>query len=836
MAIDATTKERKAAVKDGQFDLLAHVFRRWGFLKARLDDLDRMQPYEHADLADAARNAPPEAVEKWERIYCGSIGVEFMHMIDGERQQWVQEWMEGERAAVNQEAVLEQLMKTEVFERFLHARYVGSKRYSIEGVGGLIPLIEGILDGFVTGGGEFAVIAMSHRGRLNVLANIVGTPGAEIFAGQEDVDPKSVLGSGDVKYHLGATGVHRTTSGKDVRVHLVSNPSHLEAVDPVVMGRVRAKQDRIGAGGVDKILSLTLHGDAAFAGQGITAETLNMANLKGYTVGGTVHVIVNNLIGFTAEPQLIHSSRYASDLGRRLSIPIIHVNGEDPDAIVRAGRLAIEYKMRFHDDVIVDLVGYRRYGHSEVEDPSTTQPLLYARIKDRPMLWELYAQSLGKSKDETEAQKDVIWKRLEAEQEEGRKMTARPLMRTLPSYWHSYAGGYYNPALEAETSVPLERLREVAERMTAVPEGFSLHPKIRKLFEQRRAMVAGEHGVDFGAAECLALGSLLRDGIPVRFSGEDSRRGTFNQRNAVVIDTETGEEHEPLAALHPEQGRFNIVDSPLSEAAVLGYEYGYSRDYPDALVIWEAQFGDFVNGAQTIIDQFIAAGEDKWRLLSGLVLLLPHGFEGQGPEHSSARIERFLQLAAEDNMQIMQPSTSAQYFHLLRRQALIHWRKPMIVMTPKGLLRAPHASSPIEDFASSRNFGPIQVDNDVTNAERVIICSGKIYHELVAERERRGDERTAIISLTQLFPFPEKQFAEELRRHGSARKLVWVQEEPANMGALSYIRPILPRLVGDRHVRSVKRSPSASPATGSAKAHALEQAALIKLAFADAGL
>jgi len=817
--------------RDTQDKNLADAFRRWGYLCADLDAFGRLKPLEHPDIIDASRSADSEAVARWRSVYAGPIGVEFMHMLDRERVHWVAERLEAEPPAPDREQILKSLSSAELFERFLHARYVGSKRYSIEGVAGVIPLLESILDSFAGEAGELVVIAMSHRGRLNVLANIVGIPESDIFAGQEDVDPKSVLGGGDVKYHLGATGTHRTWSGGEIRVHLVSNPSHLEAVNPVVMGRVRAKQDRRGTDGRRKVLSITLHGDAAFAGQGVTAETLNMADLSGYQVGGTVHIIVNNLIGFTAEPRELHSTRYASDLGRRLNIPIVHVNGEEPEAIVRAGRFVTEYRDEFASDVIVDLIGYRRYGHSEVEDPSTTQPLLYAKIKDHPMLFESFAEAMGVGQDELEPMRKKIWEHLEAEQEVGRRREQRPLMRTMPPYWDAYHGGLRGGEPDPDTAVPAERIREIAERMTAVPDGFALHPKIKRLFDQRMKMATGEKRIDWGTAEALAFGSLLWEGIPVRLAGEDSRRGTFNQRYAAVVDIENGSQYMPLANLRDGQGRFTVVDSPLSEMAGLGFEYGYSRDFPDALVMWEAQFGDFANGAQTIIDQFICAGEDKWRLLSGIVLLLPHGYEGQGPEHSSARLERFLQLAAEDNIQVCQPATSGQYFHLLRKQALQAWRKPMIIMTPKSLLRSEPASSPLK-VLTEKSRVPLAGENEGIDAERLMFCSGKIYHELCAERERRGDKATAIVCIVDLYPFPERAVREELARQPNARKVLWVQEEPANMGALSYVRPILQRLAGDRHVTTVKRSASASPATGSAKAHALEQQALIRLAFA----
>jgi 2-oxoglutarate dehydrogenase E1 component len=625
--------------------------------------------------------------------------------------------------------------------------------------------------------------------------------------------------------------VHTTPSGRTIEVHLSSNPSHLEAVDPVIAGRVRARQDRIGDEGRGKILCITLHGDAAFAGEGVAAETLNLGGLPGYRVGGTIRIIVNNLIGFTADYPKLHSSRYSSDAAKRGSVPVVHVNGEDPEALHRAGQLAVGFRSQFGDDAIIDLVGYRRYGHSEVEDPSISQPLLYRKIANRPMLWQIYAERVGMDPATLEELRNRIWAGLEREHETGRSRLHRPVMHRLPPYWAPYRGGPYIPALEVETGVDEDRLREAAERLTSYPEGFNVHPKIKRLFEQRRKMASGELLVDWGMAEALALGTLLWEGVPVRLAGQDSRRGTFNQRHAVVIDTETGADYYPLAHLHPNQARFTVLDSPLCETAALGFEYGYSRDYPDALVCWEAQFGDFANVAQPIIDQFICAGEDKWRLLSGLVLLLPHGFEGQGPEHSSARIERFLQLAGEDNIQVCQPSTSCQYFHLLRRQALRLWRKPLVVFTPKSMLRAESASSPIGTFTSSGCFKPVLPDAGSSGAERLLICSGKIAHELKAERERRQEAKTAVICLAQLYPFPKNELRAELDKHPAVRKVVWVQEEPANMGALNYVRPLLQRLLGEKHLVTVKRSESASPATGSVKAHKLEQEALIRLAF-----
>jgi 2-oxoglutarate dehydrogenase E1 component len=612
-----------------------------------------------------------------------------------------------------------------------------------------------------------------------------------------------------------------------VRIHLVSNPSHLEAVAPVALGRARAKQARLGETKPAGVLPMVVHGDAAFAGQGIWAETLDFADLEGFSVGGAVHVIANNLIGFTTSSKELHSSRFASDLAKRLPVPIFHVNADNPEEVIRVGRLAAEYRYAFSSHVVVDLIGFRRHGHSEVDDPSITQPVLYRKITNHPPLWKAYAKTIGADPG---PMAEKIRGELEAAQKQAQTIEKRPELYELPDYWSPYVGGRYKAAYEVDTGVPDEELRELVERLTRFPEGFAIHPKVKRLLEQRAEMGRGKRAVDFGMAEALAFGTLLRQGIPVRLSGQDSRRGTFNQRHAVLFDVETEAEYIPLAHVRPNQARFEVYNSILSEAAVLGFEYGYSRDYPDALVLWEAQFGDFANGAQVIIDQFISAGEDKWGLLSGLVLLLPHGYEGQGPEHSSARIERFLQLAAEDNIQVCQPSTAAQYFHLLRRQALRPWRKPLVVFTPKSMLRHPDAASSLEEFLRKR-FLTVTAEPGMESAERVLIASGKIGHELRQERKLRGDTSTAIVFLEQFYPFPEADLAAVLAEYPAAREYVWVQEEPANMGALFYVLPRLEDVARGRPVRSVKRSASASPATGSAKAHELEQKTLLTLAF-----
>jgi len=799
------------------------AFRRWGYLEADLDPLGFLRPEHPPEL-----QIEGELAREARRVYCGTVGVEFMHIADSERRRWIRERMEGPQPDVDQEAALDQLIRAELFEQVLQQRYLGTKRFSLEGVTALIPLVDEILEVAGQQGTVELVMGMSHRGRLNVIVQIARRTPEELFARFEDVDPRSVLGGGDVKYHMGATGEYVTRNGAKVHIHLVSNPSHLEAVDPVTVGRTRAKQDRAGESGPQKYLPLLVHGDNAFAGQGIVAETLNYADLPGYTVGGTVHVIANNLIGFTTLPKESHSSRFAAQAARRQPIPIFHVNAEDVDAVLRVGRMAAEYRYRFRSDVVIDLIGYRRHGHSEVDDPTITQPLRYKAIKEHPPLWEIYAEDIGA--EDVQAKVQAIRSELETAQERSGSITKAPTLRELPSYWDNYTGGRYRKEYDRDTGLSLDELRELTQPLTTCPENFHIHPKVKKLLEQRAEMGAGKRAVDYGMAEALAFASLVKAGTPVRFSGQDSRRGTFNQRHSLLLDIENEQEYVPLQNISADQARCEIYNSALSEAGVLGFEYGYSRDYPEALVLWEAQFGDFANVAQAVIDQFVSAGEDKWNLLSGVVMLLPHGYEGQGPEHSSARIERFLQLAARDNFQICQPSNAAQYFHLLRRQATSHWRKPLVVFTPKSMLRHPDASSPIEDLTQPR-FLTVLPDAEVEDAQRVLLCTGKIGHELRGERKRRKDNSTAIVFLDQLYPFPEFELRAELERHSGARDIVWVQEEPANMGALFYMLPRLRNIVGERSVLSVKRSASASPATGSAKAHEMEQKTLLSLAF-----
>jgi len=802
------------------------AFRHWGYLEADLDPLGFLAPIPHPELqidsefAQEARNA-----------YCGTIGAEFMHIADPERRRCIQERLETAAAPVDRERALDLLIRADLFELVLQQRYLGSKRFSLEGVTALIPLVDEILDGAGQYGAVELVMGMSHRGRLNVVTHVAKRAPEEVFAGFEDVDPRSWLGGGDVKYHMGATGEYTTRSGARIHIHLVSNPSHLEAVDPVTVGRTRAKQDRAGEGGEKQFLPLLVHGDGAFAGQGVLAETLNLADIPGYTVGGTIHVIVNNLIGFTTSSRELHSSRFAAQIARRQDIPIFHVNAEDVDAVMGVARMALDYRYTFGSDVVIDLIGYRRHGHSEVDDPTVTQPLMYKAIKDHPPLWEIYAEDNDLSDARSRA--DAIKAELEEAQKRAGHMRKKPVLRQLPNYWDKYVGRRYKREYEVETAVPAEELAQLTERLTSFPPTFHIHPKVGKLLEQRAEMGNGKRAVDYGMAEALAFASLVKHGTPVRLSGQDSRRGTFNQRHSVLLDIENEQEYVPLEHISEGQARCQIYNSTLSEAGVLGFEYGYGRDYPETLVLWEAQFGDFANVAQAIIDQFIVAGEAKWDLLSGLVLLLPHGYEGQGPEHSSARIERFLQLAAIDNFQIAQPSTAAQYFHLLRRQALRPWRKPLVVFTPKSMLRHPEASSPIAEF-SNAGFLRVRPDPEVTEAERILLCTGKIGHELRVERKKKKIGNVAIVFVEQLYPFPEAEIAAEFSRYPDA-EIIWVQEEPANMGALNYMLPRLRHLAGDRPILSVKRSASPSPATGSAKAHDVEQKAILSLALTTNG-
>jgi 2-oxoglutarate dehydrogenase E1 component len=800
------------------------IFRRWGYLQASLDPLGQYLAPE--PFPTPAPDGPD--AEEARRYYCGTIGAEFMHIPSYEKRAWIQERLECEYKAPDTARILTGLIRADVLEQVIQQRYLGTKRFSLEGLTALIPYLDQTFTTAAEVGVTRSIIAMAHRGRLNVITNVIGRNASETFTKFEDVDPRSTMGGGDVKYHTGATGDFVTPNGKLVHLHLASNPSHLEAVDPVVMGRARAWQARFGRSGRDQVLPVLIHGDAAFAGQGIWAETLNLASLHGYNVGGTLQVITNNLLGFTAVPEESNSSRFASDLAKRLPIPIFHVNAEDPEAVVRVAALAVEYRHTFKSDVVVDLIGYRRHGHSEVDDPTVTSPRRYAAIKNHPTLSELYAKKLGV---DTSAEVSATQQEFLEEQKEATHAEHKPKMSALPNYWEGYRGGPLGADDNPRTGIDAAEIAELTRAITRAPEGFHIHPKVKKtVLDPRIEMGEGRKAFDYGTAELLAYASLLKAGTPVRLSGQDSQRGTFNQRHSMLIDIETEQRYSPLWEISPDQGRWEVYNSLLSEAACLGFEYGFSRDNPETLVLWEAQFGDFANGAQIIIDQFIAAGEAKWGLLSGVVMLLPHGYEGQGPEHSSARVERYLQLAAQDNIQIAQPSTAAQYFHLLRRQSMRKWRKPLIVFTPKSMLRHPDAMSPIADF-SRDEFLNVLPDNDVKDPRRLLVCTGKIGHGLRVERAKRGDMSVGIVFVEQLYPWPEAELQAAIDQHPSAHEIVWVQEEPANMGALSYVLPRMKSMVGHRALLSVKRTASASPATGSAKAHEMEEKTLIDIAL-----
>ncbi|HVE90846.1 MAG TPA: multifunctional oxoglutarate decarboxylase/oxoglutarate dehydrogenase thiamine pyrophosphate-binding subunit/dihydrolipoyllysine-residue succinyltransferase subunit [Actinomycetota bacterium] len=766
--------------------------------------------------------------------YCCTTGIEYMHIQEAEQKRWIQERMEGTGPDLTREDkmhLLERLNAAEAFERFLHTKYVGHKRFGLEGAESLIPMLSWLLDEASEADMQEAVIGMAHRGRLNVLTNIVGKDYGKVFREFEgDIDPETTQGSGDVKYHLGAKGTYKSRSGRMVTVSAASNPSHLEAVDPVVEGIVRAKQDLAGAKGRDTILPVLIHGDAAFAGQGVVAETLNLSQLPGYKTGGTIHVVVNNGIGFTTSVEAARSSVYATDVAKMVQAPIFHVNGDDPEACVRVMILAFAFRQAFHKDVVVDLMCYRRHGHNEADEPAYTQPLMYSRIEEHRSVRKLYTEALVNrgdlSLEEAEKALEDFRHRLEQALDETRASKPEPVKAAPPRPPRGVL-----PAVD--TGVDRPTLDRVVSALTAVPDGFEPHPKLMKQLS-RHAELLPQDKVDWPLAESMAMGSLLLEGKTIRIAGQDTRRGTFSQRHSVLMDRNTGAEYAPLRTLESDGGRFLIYDSLLSEYAALGFEYGYSVGNPEALVMWEAQFGDFVNGAQIVIDQYIVASEDKWGQTCGVVLLLPHGYEGQGPEHSSARLERFLTLCAEDNIQVCYPSLPAQYFHLLRRQAGTDNPKPLIVLTPKSLLRSPVARSAAEDFTSG-SFREILGDpaaGSDSDVRRILLSSGKITHELLARREQLGAGSVAIVRVEQLYPFPHVQIDEQLARYSNAQDVVWVQEEPENMGAWSFVFAKLQHQVPG--IRPVARPESASPASGSHAVHQQEQEELLEASFEGA--
>ncbi|MFJ5531327.1 multifunctional oxoglutarate decarboxylase/oxoglutarate dehydrogenase thiamine pyrophosphate-binding subunit/dihydrolipoyllysine-residue succinyltransferase subunit [Streptomyces sp. NPDC093261] len=774
--------------------------------------------------------------------YCRTTGIEYMHIQDPKQRKWIQDRVERPHSKPEREEqlrILRRLNAAEAFETFLQTKYVGQKRFSLEGGESVIPLLDAVIDSAAESRLDEVVIGMAHRGRLNVLANIVGKSYAQIFREFEgNLDPKSMHGSGDVKYHLGADGTFTGLDGEQIKVSLVANPSHLEAVDPVLEGVSRAKQDIINKGGTDfTVLPVAIHGDAAFAGQGVVAETLNMSQLRGYRTGGTVHVVINNQVGFTAAPESSRSSMYATDVARMIEAPIFHVNGDDPEAVVRVARLAFEFRQAFNKDVVIDLICYRRRGHNESDNPAFTQPLMYDLIDKKRSVRKLYTESLiGRGDitlEEAEQALQDYQGQLEKVFTEVREATSQPVSATSQEPQDGFP-------VAVDTAVSAEVVKRIAESQVNIPDSITVHPRLLPQLQRRAAMV--EDGtIDWGMGETLAIGSLLLEGVPVRLSGQDSRRGTFGQRHAVIIDRVTGEDYTPLQYLSEDQARYNVYDSLLSEYAAMGFEYGYSLARPNALVMWEAQFGDFVNGAQTVVDEFISSAEQKWGQTSGVTLLLPHGYEGQGPDHSSARPERFLQICAQNNMTVAMPTLPSNYFHLLRWQVHNPHHKPLVVFTPKSMLRLKAAASKAEEFTTGR-FRPVIGDASVDPAavRKVVFCAGKVYYDLEAERQKRGVTDTAIIRLERLYPLPGAELQAEIKKYPNAEKYLWAQEEPANQGAWPFIAlnliDHLDLAVGadvppSERLRRISRPHSSSPAVGSAKRHQAEQEQLVREVF-----
>ena len=819
-----------------------------------LSEADLDKPFPTVDLAGLpAISTLRDIITRLEETYCRAIGVEFTHIEDPVQRIWLQRRMEAtknrlELSRDKQLRILTKLSDAEIFEQFIHRSYeAGTKRFSLEGGEALIPLLDLLIERAGSEGVDEIVLGMAHRGRLNVLANILEKSTREIFAHFEDKDPQRYVGGGDVKYHLGYSNDRITESGHKVHLTLTFNPSHLEFVNPVVEGRVRAKQDRLSVRLPDeaarKVMPLLIHGDAAFIGQGIVPETLNMAGLEGYRTGGTIHVIVNNQVGFTTNPSESRSTRYASDITRMLKVPVFHVNGEDPEAVAQVALLAIEWRQRFGMDVVIDMYCYRRYGHNEGDEPRYTQPRMYAIIDKKPTVRQMYIKRLVEMGQVSEEKaEEILMRRREAlnmELQEVKQKGFAPVTYAMAGVWKSYRGGRDADTPEVPTGVSAEKLIDLSRRLLEMPGDFKVHPKVMPILKARHDRLAKGEPFDWGTGEMLAYATLLSEKTPVRISGQDVRRGTFSHRHAVVVDIETGASFAPLSRVAEGPARLDIHNSPLSEAGVLGFEFGYALDYPDALVIWEAQFGDFLNGAQVIVDQFITSSEDKWHRLSGLVLFLPHGYEGQGPEHSSARMERFLQNSAEDNIQVCNLTTPAQLFHALRRQVLRPWRKPLVIATPKSLLRVastakgPRPVSTIDDLANGR-FQRVIGDDvvDPSEVKKILLCSGKVYYDLAVTREQRDLKDVAIVRLEQLFPL-NHELTNALANYKDGTKLVWVQEEPINYGSWYYINAVLPQFLGGRFPLSVVgRQPSASPATGSKASHNLEQKRLMDEAFA----
>jgi len=852
--------DMEQVIKQSKVEALKYRYRDIGHLLACMDPLAAC-PTEHPLLSlesfgltveDLDRDfftrrfaktekAPLKAIiGSLKETYCRSVGVEYMHLQDPQERRWLQDRMEPIRSRPQSDAaekirIFEKLSQSALFEKFLNKKYVGVTRFSLEGGDAVIPLMDTLVQTAANSGVKEIILGMAHRGRLNVQAHILGKGYDLIFSEFESCyNPDELVGDGDVKYHNGYLADIGTDRGEKLRMFLVNNPSHLESVSPVVEGFARARQDIMDDNERCQVLPLLIHGDAAFAGQGVVMETLNMSQLDGYRTGGTVHIIINNQIGYTTLPEDARSTRYSTDVAKMLMVPIFHVHGESPEAMVHVARLAADYRMTFKKDVVVDVICYRRYGHNEGDEPYFTQPLMYERIRQRSSLNRLYGDQLLKDdvvdKKQIEEIERGITKQLEETYDEVHGSACPFPEDRYYENWAGFHGKYSHDPVP--TSVKKTKLIELARRLNSIPSDFNLFTKLERLLKKRLETVENGSGIDWANAEALAIASLLTEGIPVRLSGQDCGRGTFSQRHSVMMDTKTGKNFVPLNHLGKTQATFSVYNSLLAEVSVLGFEYGYSVAQPTGLTLWEAQFGDFVNNAQSVIDLFIASGEAKWQRLSGLGLLLPHGLEGLGPEHSSARLERFLQLCAENNMQVCNPTTPAQYFHLLRRQVKSRVRKPLIVMTPKSLLRYPLAVSTLDDLASESSFFHEVLDDNVhpQKVKRVLLCSGKVYYALLKRRHELKTNRRAIIRLEQFYPFPEEQLKKIISRYKQVRKWYWVQEEPANMGGWQFVRHRLGKIIG-KPLDYIGRKEASTPATGFPAIYKQQQTAFIDQAM-----
>jgi 2-oxoglutarate dehydrogenase E1 component len=859
-----TSRELAIAASQDRVDQLIRAYRVRGNLVAQVDPLGRPRPQlpelelgfyglTEADLDREFSTVTIEGpqsmtlrriIERLRNTYCRSIGVQFYHMDDIKVRQWLQERMEGTEnrcklSHTEQLRILDGLTRAVVFEEFIQRRFLGAKSFSLEGAETLIPLLELTIEKAGEHKIDEIVLAMAHRGRLNVLANVIGKSPQAIFREFADIDPELHIGRGDVKYHLGHSNDVKTASGQRIHLSLCFNPSHLEFVNPVAVGRMRAKQDRVEDKSRRRGMCVLIHGDAAFAAEGIIQETLNLSQLDAYTVGGTLHIVVNNQIGFTTSPGEGRSTTYATDVAKMLQIPIFHVNGEDPEAVAQVIRLAMDFRRQFQRDVVIDMYCYRRRGHNESDEPQFTQPLLYRAIEARKNVREGYLDHLlkldGIEREAADHLADELRKRFDEELTVAKSEEYVP-RSDLASLWSFYIGGREREAAEVETHMPRQQLAQLLRKTAELPGDFHPHPKIKRGLEHRREMAEGKRPIDWAAAEALAIASLAVQRLRVRLTGQDTERGTFSHRHAVLHNVDSGQCYMPLAHLSPDQAPVEIYNSPLSEAAVLGFEYGYSLDCPDGLVMWEAQFGDFINAAQVVIDQFIVSAEDKWRRLSGIVLLLPHAFEGMGPEHSSARMERFLQMAAKDNIQVANLTTPAQLFHCLRRQALRVWRKPLVLMTPKSLLRHPQCVSTLDELAGGK-FHRVLADAAPagrTSVERILLCSGKIYYELEQKRAAMNKSNVAIVRVEQLYPLPRESLTAALADFPAGTPAFWVQEEPENMGAWRFLKVHFGQQLLDRFpFTGICRQSAASPATGSASSHKIEQEKILAQALGE---